>query len=150
MVLGGESFVALSGGCQNALWLLGGAPEEHRTDSLSAAYHNLDQAAQDDLTRRYQELCAHYGMRATRNNRGVAHENGSVESAHGHLKRAIEQALLLRGCRDTTSLPIVLSSPTSPPQRFLKLADLLAGMAAYTRTECRLREEADPQRARAG
>ena len=39
-------------------------------------------------------------MRATRNNRGVAHENGSVESAHGHLKRAIEQALLLRGCRD--------------------------------------------------
>ena len=100
VVLGGESFVALSGGCQNALWLLGGAPEEHRTDSLSAAYHNLDQAAQDDHTRRYQELCAHYGMRATRNNRGVAHENGSVESAHGHLKRAIEQALLLRGCRD--------------------------------------------------
>ena len=24
----------------------------------------------------------------TRNNRGVAHENGSVESAHGHLKAA--------------------------------------------------------------
>ena len=36
-------------------------------------------------------------MRPTRNNRGKAHENGSVESAHGHLKRAIEQALLLRG-----------------------------------------------------
>ena len=48
---------ALSGGCQNALWLLGGVPQQHRTDSLSAACHNLDQAAADDLTRRYQELC---------------------------------------------------------------------------------------------
>ena len=86
------------------MWLLGGVPRQHRTDSLSAAYHNLDQAASDDLTRRYQELCDHYGMRPTRN-RGVAHENGSVESAHGHLKRAIEQALLprLRGVRAVTA-----------------------------------------------
>ena len=104
VVLGGESFVALSGGCQNALWLLGAVPQEHRTDSLSAAYHNLDRAAADDLTRRYQEFCDHYGMRPTRNNRGQAHENGSVESAHGHLKRAIEQALLLRGSRDFDDL----------------------------------------------
>ena len=43
VVLGGESFGALSGGGQNALWLLGGVPPQHRTDSLSAAYHNLDQ-----------------------------------------------------------------------------------------------------------
>ena len=35
---------------------------------------------------------------------GVAHENGSVESAHGHLKRAIEQALLLRGSHDFDDL----------------------------------------------
>ena len=52
VVLVGESFVALSGGCQNALWLLGGIPNEHRTDSLSAPCHNLDQAAADDVTRR--------------------------------------------------------------------------------------------------
>jgi hypothetical protein len=35
VVLGGESFVALAEGLQNALWSLGGAPEEHRSDSLS-------------------------------------------------------------------------------------------------------------------
>ena len=99
VVLGGESFSALSSGLQQALWTLGGAPEEHRTDSLSAAFRNLDTAAQDDLTQRYQQLCQHYRMRPTRNNRGVAHENGSVESAHGHLKRALDQALLLRGSR---------------------------------------------------
>lgn len=106
VVLGGESFVVLAEGLQNALWALGGAPTEHRTDSLSAAFKNLDRAARDDLTHRYEALCAHYGMAPSRNNRGVAHENGSVESAHGHLKRAIRDALLLRGSRDFESLPV--------------------------------------------
>ena len=36
-----------------------------------------------DLTRRYQALVLHYGMTATRNNRGVAHENGAIESKRG-------------------------------------------------------------------
>ena len=51
VVLGGESFVALAEGLQNALWSLGGAPREHRSDSLSAAFRNLDKHAQEDLTR---------------------------------------------------------------------------------------------------
>jgi hypothetical protein len=105
VVLGGESFVALAEGLQNALWSLGGAPREHRTDSLSAAFRNLDRAAEDDLTRRYQALCAHYGMTPTRNNAGLAHENGSVEGPHGHLKRAIADALLLRATADFPDLP---------------------------------------------
>lgn len=37
-------------------------PEQHRSDSLSAAFCNLDRVAQEDITRRYEELCAHYGM----------------------------------------------------------------------------------------
>lgn len=41
VVLGGESFVALAEGLQNALWALGGVPHEHRSDSLSAAFCNL-------------------------------------------------------------------------------------------------------------
>ena len=41
VVLGGESFVALAEGLQNALWSLGGVPEQHRSDSLSAAFRNL-------------------------------------------------------------------------------------------------------------
>jgi hypothetical protein len=43
-------------------------------------------------------------MLPTRNNRGLAHENGSIESPHGHLKRAIEDALLLRGSRNFDTL----------------------------------------------
>ncbi len=68
VVLGGESFVALAEGLQNALWALGGAPREHRSDSLSAAFCNLDRDAQEDLTLRYQGLMRHYGMIPTRNN----------------------------------------------------------------------------------
>jgi len=104
VVLGGESFVVLAEGLQNALWTLGGVPLEHRSDSLSAAFRNLDRDAQEDLTRRYQGLMRHYGMTPTRNNPGVAHENGSIESSHGHLKKALEDALLLRGSRDFDDL----------------------------------------------
>jgi hypothetical protein len=104
VVLGGESFVALAEGLQNALWFLGGAPLYHRSDSLSAAFRNLDIDAKEDLTRRYAELCAHYRMTPTRNNKGIAHENGAIESAHGHLKNAIRDALLMRGTRDFDDL----------------------------------------------
>jgi transposase InsO family protein len=104
VILGGESYVALAEGLQNALWALGGVPREHRSDSLSAAFHNLSRDARIDLTARYEALCAHYGMQPTRNNRGVAHENGSIESTHGHLKAAIGDALLLRGTRNFDTL----------------------------------------------
>lgn len=103
-VLGGESFVVLAEGLQNALWALGGSPREHRSDSLSAAFRNLERDAATDWTARYEALCTHYGMTASRNNRGVAHENGAIEGPHGHLKRAIEDALLLRGTRDFDDL----------------------------------------------
>lgn len=104
VVQGGESYPALAQGLQEALQKLGGCPKEHRTDSLSAAFKNLDRKAQEDMTICYEELCRHYGMTATRNNRGQGHENGSVESPHGHLKRRIEQALLLRGNSDFESI----------------------------------------------
>src|SRR5262249_3183391 len=83
---------------------LGGVPKEHRSDSLSAAFRNLTADAQQDLTQRYQSLMRHYEMEPSRNNAGIAHENGPIESAHGHLKRALEDALLLRGTRDFVDL----------------------------------------------
>ena len=104
VILGGESYVALAEALQNALWALGGAPHEHRSDSLSAAFRNLDRDAREDLTRRYDALCLHYGMQPTRNNRGVAHENGSIEGPHGHLKKAVADALLMRGTGDFDDL----------------------------------------------
>lgn len=104
VVQGGESFQALTAGLQEALWMAGGAPEEHRTDSLSAAFNNLAEHEEQEQTRRYRDLCGHYGMRASRNNRGESHENGPIEARQGSLKRALEQALLLRGTREFDDL----------------------------------------------
>ena len=102
VICGGESYTALSTGLQDALWRSGGVPQEHRTDSLSAAFNNL--AEKEQLTVRYHDLCRHYGLKATRNNPGVSHENGAIESPHGHLKRRIRQALLIRGSHEFASL----------------------------------------------
>ena len=104
VIHGGESYTALAEGLQDALWKLGGVPREHRSDSLSAAYRNLAKDAAEDVTLRYMELCRHYGMEPTRNNRGEGHENGSIESSHGHLKKRIYQALLLRDSSDFVSV----------------------------------------------
>ena len=110
VVLGGESFVALAEGLQNALWALGGVPEQHRSDSLSAAFRNLGADAKEDLTTRYEAFCAHYGMTPTRNNRGVSHENGSIESAHGHLNADSDEAARVK--RDKAARGYEMMPPT--------------------------------------
>lgn len=104
VILGGESFTALAEGLSRALTRLAGCPREHRTDSLSAAFKNLGTEAAADITERYAALCEHYGMRPSRNNPGRGHENGAIESPHGHLKRRIRQALMLRGDSDFDSV----------------------------------------------
>lgn len=104
VIRGGESYAALAEGLQNALWSLGGSPQEHRTDSLSAAFKNLSTETRDDQTKQYHDFCHHYGMRPSRNNRGVSHENGGIESPHGHLKRRIKQAFVLRKSYDFDSV----------------------------------------------
>ena len=131
VVLGGESFVALAEGLQNALWALGGVPREHRSDSLSAAFRNLGLDTAEDATRRYDALCAHYGMQPTRNNTGVAHENGSIESAHGHLRKEMEDALHLRGSTDFSDL-----------QDYRRFVDEVVG-----RRNARVRPRIDTERA---
>jgi Mg/Co/Ni transporter MgtE (contains CBS domain) len=100
VIHGGESFVALAEALQNALALCGGVPAEHRTDSLSACFRNSDGSYAGDYTSRYRELCAHLGVIATRNNRGVAHENGAIEGPHRHWKHRLEQQLIQRSSRD--------------------------------------------------
>jgi transposase InsO family protein len=85
-----ESFESLSAGLQGALWRLGGVPEEHRTDNLSAATHELAESHGRDFTMRYRELLDHYRMRGSRNFPGNAHENGDVESSNGRLKSPLE------------------------------------------------------------
>jgi transposase len=101
MVCASESWESLSEGLQQALWELGGVPEEHRTDSLSAAVKPV--GSPEEFTERYQGLLRHYGMKASHTTPGRGHENGDVEQSHHRFKRAVDQELLLRGSRDFDS-----------------------------------------------
>lgn len=93
-----ESFESLSHGLQNALWELGGVPKAHKTDCLSAAVHPLDHP--QDFTDRYEALMRHYGLEARKTNPASPHENGDIEQRHHRFRRAVDQALMLRGHRD--------------------------------------------------
>lgn len=99
VIQGGESFIGLSQGLQNALFACGGVPQTHRTDSLSAAYRNTG-GRNPQLTQMYAAVCDHYRIQPTRNNPGVAHENGGIEGSHGYFKRRLCQALYRRGSFD--------------------------------------------------
>jgi transposase len=99
MVCFSESFESLIAGFQRAVGELGRVPRKHRTDNLSAATHDLKDGKRA-FNERYLGAMAHYGVEADRNTPGRAHENGSVEQAHHRFKRALDQALLLRGTRE--------------------------------------------------
>ena len=92
-----ESFESLSAGLQQALWELGGVPQRHQTDSLTAACPPGQRAV---FTQRYEGLLKHYGLEGHTIQVASPHENGDIEQRHHRLKQAVEQALLLRGDRD--------------------------------------------------
>jgi hypothetical protein len=96
-----ESFESLSEGLQNALFELGGVPERHRTDRLSAAVQRPDHP--EEFTRSYQALLHHYGLQGEKIQAGQPHENGDVEQRHYRIKQALDQSLMLRGSRDFSS-----------------------------------------------
>ncbi len=126
-----ETFEALVGGLQESLWELGGVPREHRTDNLSAATHELRQSGGRAFNRAYEEFLAHYGLAASRNYPGNAHENGDVEAAHGHFKTAVDQRLRLSGTRDFSSV-----------ERYARLLDEIAGQRNSRRGERLAAEQA--------
>jgi hypothetical protein len=95
-----ESFEALAEGIEYSLWQIGGVPEQHRTDHLTAAVKQESKMGTQDWTKRYQALMEHYGMQPTWNNAGVAHENGDVEQSHRRFKEAVDQALRVRASRE--------------------------------------------------
>jgi hypothetical protein len=97
-----ESLESLSEGLQNALWELGGVPQCHRTDRLTAAVQPGVEG-QKAFKQRYQALLTHYGLQAQAIQAGKGNENGDVEQSHRQFKRALDQALMLRGSRDFVS-----------------------------------------------
>jgi hypothetical protein len=93
-----ECFESLSDGLQNALWDLSGATKAHQTDRMTTAVR----AAKDpeEFTEAYRGLLRHYGMQPKATQANSPNENGDVEQRHHRLKRAVDQALMLRGSRE--------------------------------------------------
>ncbi len=96
-----ESFESLSEGLQKSLWDLGGVPQQHQTDRLSAAVNKP--GTPEEFTSRYQGLLNHYKLEGRKTNPSSPHENGDIEQRHHRFKRAVDQALMLRGSRDFNS-----------------------------------------------
>ncbi len=97
-----ESLESLSEGLQNALWELGGVPHMHRTDRLTAAVQPGVEGP-ESFKQRYQALLSHYGLQGQAIQAGKGNENGDAEQSHHQFKRAVDQALMMRGSRDFTS-----------------------------------------------
>ena len=101
-----ESFLSLVSGLQAALGRLGKSPPNLGTDNTSAATHDLEdvpgrpRAYNSD----YLELCTHYDLSPITINVGCPNEHGDVESLNRHLKRRLNQHLILRGSREFASL----------------------------------------------
>jgi hypothetical protein len=97
-----ESFESLSRGLQDALWELGGVPQHHRTDNLTSAVRKVGHP--EVFTDKYQALARHYGFMGEKTQPASPNENGDVEKSNHLFKKAVEQALILRGSRDFNSL----------------------------------------------
>jgi len=65
---------------------------------MTAAVNNLTELA--DFQKSYEALMRHYGMEGRKIQTGQANENGDIEQRHHRFKRALDQALMLRGSRD--------------------------------------------------
>lgn len=102
----GETFEAVVSGLQGAWWALGGVTEVVRHDNLSAATHELRKGGGRSLNKRFLDVLDHYGARSTRIRPGESHENGVVEKGNNLVKTALEQALIVRGRRDFTTLAV--------------------------------------------
>jgi hypothetical protein len=98
----GETYENVSVGMQGACWELEGVPWNMRSDNLTAAVRTIGR--EKEFQRRYADLLAHLGTTGVAINAGKSHENGDVESSHGHFKDAVDQALMVRGSRDFGSV----------------------------------------------
>jgi hypothetical protein len=103
-----ESIAAIRQGVQRALFQLGRVPAWHQTDNSTAATHRIPDGkgfvgqggGKRPFNEDYLALMRHFGMTPRTTEVGAKEQNGDVEAANGALKRALEQALLVRGSRD--------------------------------------------------
>ena len=98
-----ESLLSLRAGLQAALFRLGKVPKLLQIDNSSAATYQISGEGKRDFNPEFLSLAEHHGLAVRTIHVRCPDENGDVESHNGHLKRRLEQHLLLRGHRDFAS-----------------------------------------------
>jgi hypothetical protein len=98
-----ESLLSLRHGLQEGVHRLGKVAEELRVDNGSAATHQIGGGPERAFNSEFLSICEHYRMKPRTIGVGCPNENGDVESSNGHLKRRLNQHLMLRGSRDFLS-----------------------------------------------
>ena len=98
-----ESLLSLRQGLQESLHRLGAVPERLQIDNSSAATHRVGSGGRE-FNADFLSLVKHYGMKPQTIGIDCPDQNGDVESQNGHLKRRLQQHLLLRGHRDFESV----------------------------------------------
>ncbi len=100
-----EDFLSLRTTLQAAVFEVGGVPRKVQLDRTSAATHQLRRGeSAREFNDSFRALLSHFGIPERRMiNTGCPNENGSVESLHGHFRRRLNQALMLRGSRNFES-----------------------------------------------
>jgi hypothetical protein len=106
-----ESIAALRKGVQRALFQLGRVPSWHQTDNSTAATHRIPDGkrvialeGKRPFNEDYAALMRHFGMKPRTTEVGEKEQNGDAEASNRVVKRALEQALLIRGSRDFDSV----------------------------------------------
>jgi hypothetical protein len=106
-----ESIAALRKGVQRALFQLGRVPKYHQTDNSTAATHRIPDGksvvaenGKRPFNEDYVAMMRHFGMTPRTTEVGEKEQNGDAEASNRVLKRALEQALLVRGSRDFESV----------------------------------------------
>jgi hypothetical protein len=106
-----ESIASIRHGVQRALFQLGRVPLYHQTDNSTAATHRIpdtksvvgEASGKRPFNEDYLAIMRHFGMTPRTTEVGAKEQNGDVEASNGMLKRALNQALLVRGSRDFES-----------------------------------------------
>ncbi len=101
-----ESLLAFQRGLQSSLFKLGYRPHYHQTDNATAVTYCLRNSSEGKRAYNpgYLALLDHFGLQPRTIQVGCPEQNGDIEAAHGGLKQALRQHLLLRGSREFANL----------------------------------------------
>jgi hypothetical protein len=103
-----ESLLSIRRTVQRAVFQLGRVPEWHQTDNSTAATHQIKKTDEGStkrpFNREYLDMMAHFGMKPRTIEVGESHQNGDVEAHNGAIKRALVQALIVRGSAEFESV----------------------------------------------